>query len=115
MDKNNNARFNDIKHHIVRDNVIKESIAVFPIETEKMADIFPKYFVMKHEDIGLIYCEGVKYYNRPYKICYHLPELEHSLSFLLRQSNIAIFPYTYFEFPIHICMYMNTFGCKLRY
>lgn len=35
MDKNNNARFNDIKHHIVRDNVIKESIAVFPIETEK--------------------------------------------------------------------------------
>lgn len=55
MDKNNNARFYDIKHHIVRDNVIKESIAVFPIETEKMADIFPKYFVMKHEDIGLIY------------------------------------------------------------
>lgn len=35
MDKNNNARFNDTKHHIVRDNVIKESIAVFPIETEK--------------------------------------------------------------------------------
>lgn len=34
MDKNNNARFNDIKHHIVKDNVIKESIAVFPIETK---------------------------------------------------------------------------------
>lgn len=55
MDQNNHARFNDIKHHIVRDNLIKETIAVFPIGTEKMADIYPKYFVMMHEDIGLIY------------------------------------------------------------